>query len=181
MPNYRRVKIKGGTYFLTLVTYQRQEIFSSEFARKEFLKAIQHVQTFHPFLMIAYCILPDHIHLILKLPENDDNFSMRIAEIKKRFSKNYFIKLNCPKKVLSYPKGQNKIWQNRFWEHFIRDQNDLYQHIDYIHYNPVKHEFVSHAKDWSSSSFRQFVEEGFYDINWGQGCLKETSQQLFGE
>ena len=78
MPNYHRILEKGGTYFLTLVTYQRRKVFSTPEMRELFRESVNHVMTFHPFSLEAYCILPDHIHLILRLPENDADYSMRV-------------------------------------------------------------------------------------------------------
>ncbi len=177
MPNYRRVKIKGGTYFFTIVTNRRLNIFSSPHFRALFNKSLHHVQTYHPFILIAYCILPDHIHLLLRLPENDDDYSMRIKEIKKRFAKLYNLEL----RPLKEQHKQVNLWQNRFWEHYIRDEEDLSKHIDYIHFNPVKHNLVRKVKDWSGSSFLSFVHSGYYNIEWGQGELTDDELNRFGE
>jgi len=145
MPEYRRVKIKGGTYFFTLVTYHRQPIFSSSSHCHHLLAAVKHVANYHPFELLAYCILPDHIHVIMALPEHDFNYSTRISLIKRRFTRQYINELDWqPPKRESYEKRQESgVWQRRFWEHFIRDEEDLHRHIDYVHYNPVKHGLVS--------------------------------------
>jgi len=181
MPNYRRVKIEGGTYFLTLVTYKRQKLFSSPHTRELFFEALQHVKHYHPFILLAYCILPDHIHLLIELPEDDINYSMRIGEIKKRFSKIYFAKCGVPNKPQIRKDNQAQIWQNRFWEHYIRDEKDLSQHIDYIHYNPVNHRLVNQTIDWPSSSFAEYVREGYYDSDWGIGENMGEDNQNYGE
>jgi putative transposase len=175
MPNYRRVKIKGGTYFLTLVTYDRRRLFFSSETRQLLLDSIEHVRKYHPFTMEAYCILPDHGHFLWRMPEDDDNYSMRIAEIKKRFSKCY-LKAVIEKQTVNpsqIKRGESGLWQRRFWEHYIRDENDLNRHIDYIHYNPVKHGLVKRVKDWPSSSFSDYVQMGIYEINWGRGYLND--------
>ena len=183
MPDYRRVKIKGGTYFFTLITYKRRNVFSSVEKRDLFLESVNHVKHFHPFLLEAYCILPDHIHLLCRLPEDDYNYSMRIGEIKKWFSKKYldryegFISING----LQAKRGESGIWQQRFWEHYIRDEEDLNRHIDYIHFNPVKHALVSQVRDWPSSSFFEYVKAGNYDRDWGISYQEENEKLAFGE
>ena len=170
MPNYRRVKIKGGTYFLTLVTYDRRKLFYSPGVRQLLLDAINHVGKYHPFIVVAYCILPDHLHFLWQMPEDDDNYSLRIAEIKKRFSKCFMDTHGQTKQ--SNPsqrkRGETGLWQRRFWEHYIRNEEDLHRHIDYIHYNPVKHGLVERVRDWTSSSFFDYVQTGNYETNWGE-------------
>jgi len=183
MPNYRRVKIEGGTYFLTLVTYKREKIFLQSEARQLLLDSINHVKNIHPFYMKAFCILPDHVHLLWQMPEDDANYSTRIAEVKKRFSKHYLSDFgNLLSLNLSQAKrGESGLWQRRFWEHYIRDEEDLYRHIDYIHYNPVKHGLVDSVRDWPSSSFFDYVQEGYYEIGWGEGYRVDQEKFNFGE
>jgi putative transposase len=135
------------------------------------------------FTVIGFCILPDHIHLLWEMPINDANYSLRIGEIKKRFSKKYINKFGVPIAInpTQRKRGEAGIWQRRFWEHFIRDENDLNKHIEYIHYNPVKHGLVNQAKEWEGSSFHDYVRKGFYDEDWGQGEMKEDDSRHFGE
>lgn len=183
MPNYRRVKIEGGTYFFTLVTYKRKPLFLYNDEIELFLEALHHVGTYHPFSTLAYCILPDHIHLLWEMPNNDANYSFRISEIKKRFSKQFITKYG--NSTLVTPKQQNRgetgIWQRRFWEHLIRDEEDLNWHFDYIHYNPVKHGLTNQVKQWSASSFFDYVKLGYYDIDWGQDVPTGKDPCNFGE
>jgi len=183
MPNYRRVKIKGGTYFFTLVTLNRATIFRTPESRALLLEAIEHINLHHPFFTEAFCVLPDHIHLLWRLPEDDDNYSIRIAEIKKRFSKNYLD--NYPrlssKNTVSTKREESGIWQRRFWEHYIRDEADLNAHINYIHYNPVKHGLVAQVKDWPCSSFFDHVKAGHYPMDWGEGYQINPKKTNFGE
>ena len=182
MPDYRRVKIKGATYFFTLVTYKRQKLFLTEDKRDLFLDSLQYVQNYHPFTLTAYCILQDHIHLIWEMPTDDANYSMRIGEIKRRFSKKFAAHFGSPKKLRpnQVKRREAGIWQPRFWEHYIRDEDDLSRHIDYVHYNPVKHGLVQQVSDWPSSSFMGYVRQGFYQQDWGQGCELDSMGQ-FGE
>ncbi len=183
MPEYRRVKLKGGTYFFTLVTYKRQSIFLFHEAIVLLKKSIDHVKDYYPFSLEAYCILPDHIHLIFSLPEDDNNYSVRISQIKRRFSKQYNKKIGVLD--LGNKSRQNRrelpIWQRRFWDHLIRDENDLEHHIDYIHYNPVKHGLVNRVHDWKYSSFHDFVEQGYYDLSWGEDNKIDVEKEGFGE
>jgi putative transposase len=183
MPNYRRVRIKGGTYFLTLVTYKRENIFASIKNRELLLESINHVNHFHPFFLEAYCILTDHIHLLCRLPEDDDNYSIRIAEIKKCFSRKYLeiYERPLPRDASQVKRGESGIWQLRFWEHYIRNEEDLNRHIDYIHYNPVKHGLVNKVIDWPSSSFFDYVKAGYYPIEWGERYEFDHGKRLFGE
>jgi len=183
MPNYRRVKIAGGTYFFTLVTNQRNNIFLLDKTVDLFLEALNHVKNLHPFNLVAYCILPDHIHLLWDLPDGDDNFSLRISEIKKRFSKHFIAEYGNQNSISTTQRkrGETGIWQRRFWEHYIRDEEDLNRHIDYIHYNPVKHGLVNRAYDWHSSSFSEYIMKGYYGDDWGVVENSEKDFHTFGE
>jgi putative transposase len=183
MPNYRRIKIKGGTYFFTLVTNKRRKLFLSPEARALFINSMNHVRQYHPFSIEAFCILPDHIHLLWQMPKDDNDYSIRIAEIKKHFSKSDFDRTETSSiKTYSQTKrGESGIWQRRFWEHFIRDECDLNKHIEYIHYNPVKHGLVERVEDWPSSSFFDYVQLGFYDLGWGENFDIENNEINFGE
>ena len=182
MSEYRRTLIKGGIYFLTLVTYQRQNIFSLPHVRALLDTAILQTNQHHPFDEIAYCILPDHIHLIWQLPENDSNYSTRVSVMKRYFSKKYVEQfgLPIPKEASRNKRREVTVWQRRFWEHYIRDEEDLYRHIDYVHYNPVKHGCVNRVRDWADSSFHKFVDAGYYDLDWGDNLSLEDQQYQYG-
>jgi putative transposase len=116
------------------------------------------------------------------MPINDANYSLRISELKKRFSKHFIAEYGNFTLVTptQRKRGESGIWQRRFWEHYIRDEEDLQRHIDYIHYNPVKHGLVNHVNQWPASSFFDYVEQGFYEIDWGQSGLKDNLQ-VYGE
>ena len=75
----------------------------------------------------------------------------------------------CESKIKRKEKG---IWQRRFYDHIIRDENDLTSHLDYIHYNPVKHGYVNAPKYWKYSSFEKYVDKNLYDRNWCNMCDK---------
>jgi putative transposase len=183
MPEYRRVKLKGATYFFTLVTFQRQHIFSLSEPISLLTESVDRIKSYHPFTIVAYCILPDHIHFIWSLPEDDNNYSMRIGQIKRCFSKQYAksFDLSIESNESHQKRKEFAIWQRRFWEHWIRDENDLNRHIDYIHYNPVKHGLVSSVQDWKYSSFHEFVEMGYYNLEWGEDTQIDQEKYQFGE
>ena len=139
MPNYIRNKIYGGTYFFTIVTKKRDKFFLEQGNAEVLFKAIKWVQKRKPFELLAYCIMPDHLHLLLSLTEEDDSFSQKIREIKRQTTFNLRKSLGIPDLV---------IWQDRFWEHTIRDENDLTNCFNYIHYNPVHHQLVELPEQW---------------------------------
>jgi len=183
MPEYRRVKLKGATYFFTLVTYERQRIFSSPESISILTDSINRIKTYHPFIIRAYCILPDHIHFIWSLPKNDNDYSKHISQIKRRFTNEYSkrFELSIMKSESRKERKESTLWQRRFWEHWIRNENDLNRHIDYIHYNPVKHGLVNRVKDWKHSSFYEFVDMGCYDSDWGENYQIDQEKFQFGE
>jgi putative transposase len=171
MPEYRRSKVEGGTYFFTVVTYHRLPILTNETSRKLLHLAWENTQLRFPFETIAICLLPDHLHCIWKLPDGDSNYSVRWKEIKGLFTKSYLKEIG-PGEARNESRqkhGEAAIWQRRFWEHTISDEDDLEMHLDYIHYNPIKHHYVDKASDWQWSSFQRYVKEGIYDINWVGG------------
>jgi putative transposase len=114
----------------------------------------------HPFEIEAMVVLPDHLHTLWHMPENDADFSKRWMVIKRKFS------AGLPSRVVNDSKTKKRekgIWQRRFWEHCIRDEDDWRRHIDYIHFNPVKHGYVAAPKDWLYSSFNLAVSKGWYE------------------
>ena len=183
MPEYRRSLIEGGTYFFTVVTYNRRPILTSTEARKLLRSAWMDVCGRFPFATNAVCLLPDHIHCIWTLPDRDINYSVRWKEIKRLFTKSYLEQIG-PGDIRSESRvrrGEAAIWQRRFWEHTIRDQTDLNHHLDYIHYNPVKHGLVQTVSDWPWSSFHRYVKMGYYETNWGEAVGQEVKGMACGE
>src|SRR3990167_176199 len=159
MSEYHRLFVKGGTYFFTVVTHDRQPLLCNEAALMRLKAAFRYVRDKHPYRMEGLVILPDHLHCIWRLPEDDGNFSIRWNLLKIYFSIGMSSSVN--------KRREKTIWQRRFWEHLIRDESDLHRCLDYIHYNPVKHGYVTSPCDWASSTFKQHVKQGHYDINWG--------------
>ena len=167
MRAYKRVRNSGGTYFFTVNLAQRHEnnlLIRHVDALRESFRAVR--QT-HPFDVIAIVILPDHLHCVWRLPPADDDYPTRWRLIKAGFSR-----LIEPGERVSDSrrrKGERGIWQRRYWEHVIRDDQDLYRHLDYIHHNPVKHGYAKRAIDWPYSSLHRYVARGVYPVDWAAG------------
>ena len=126
-------------------------------------------------------MLFEHIHLIMRLPENDKDYSTRISSIKALFTEAYLEEnSNTGFGSGHRRKGERTVWQHRYWEHIIRDEDDLRRHFDYLHFNPVKHGLVHRAKDWPWSSFHRYVRQGVYSMDWG-GEYSVDGCERFGE
>ncbi len=175
MPNYRRWRVSGGTYFITIVTYQRYPWLCSEIGREGLRNALNHIRLHRPFFLDAIVLLPDHVHLIFTLPEGDFNYSSRILEIKKYVTQNYSEKLNLnlPLTKSRQKRKESNLWQARFWEHTIRNEEDFANHCNYIHYSPVKHGLCESPEQWQFSTFHQFVEKGIYPQDWGKNPIPD--------
>jgi putative transposase len=172
VPDYRRAFAPGGTFFFTLVTENRQPLFAHEQNRAILRQAIIATQTTRPFILVAIALLHEHLHLILTLPDNDADFSMRLASIKAQFTRGYLDaggaeQQRTDSRVAHRNRG---VWQRRFWEHTIRDPDDLQNHVDYTHFNPVKHGLVTCPHAWPHSSFHRHVDQNLYDRNWQCAC-----------
>lgn len=161
---YRRHYHKGASYFFTINIADRSSdllIENIDLLRKAFKTVKQR----HPFYIDAIVILPDHIHMVCTMPNNDADFSKRIKLIKYYFS--YHIAKTERISNSRRKKGERGIWQRRFWEHCIRDEADYRTHVNYIHMNPVKHRYVERVQDWQYSSFHRFVADGSLTVDWG--------------
>jgi len=183
MPNYIRAKFEGGYYFFTVVTQRRRQLFLTPSARDCLHEAIDLTRTNHPFETVAFCLLPDHLHCVWKLPAGDADFSTRWASIKGGFSRAY-LRFQGPQSTPSPSrrrKGEAGLWQRRFWEHQIRDERDLQRHVDYIHYNPLKHGLVECLADWPFSTYHRYRREGFYGGPDAFEKLAEFEGTSFGE
>lgn len=118
-------------------------------------ECIKTVKDRHPFKIDAIVILPDHIHTIWTLPENDYDYAKRWMLIKSSFSRKIIKTENI--NTTRIKKRERGIWQRRFWEHLIRDEIDFLNHIEYIHQNPVKHGYVDQATEWTYSSIHKYL------------------------
>ena len=165
MSNYIRANTAGACYFFTVVTYRRKKIFSSESNINILRDAFRQIKHNQPFEIEAMVVLPDHLHCIWALPEGDADYSSRWREIKKYVTKRLTTARNARK--------EGDIWQRRFWEHQIRDDKDWCNHMDYIHFNPVKHRYVEDPVLWQYSSFHKWVKKGAYTANWGASDLSK--------
>ena len=183
MPEYRRVQLKGGIYFITVVTFERQPAFRNSIARQILRNARLDVARRFPFSTIAVCLLPDHIHTLIQCPETDADYPMRIREIKRLFTAGYKQQFGLRPASDASRRGKHEavVWQRRYWEHTIRDENDLHAHLDYFHYNPVKHGLVENVRDWEWSSFHRYVRMGYYNEDWGSEIGGKDLKGDFGE
>jgi putative transposase len=169
MPDYRRANVLGGTYFFTLAAFDRRPFLTTDLARCCLRSALTEVRRQCPFQVEAVCLLPEHLHCIWRLPAGDADFSGRWRDVKGLFSKRYLANggQETTRNKSRRQRGEAAVWQRRFWEHLIRDENDYYRHLDYIHFNPVKHGHVSRPSDWQWSSIHRYVQMGWYDTERG--------------
>ena len=161
---YRRASIPGATYFFTVNLADRKSNLLIDHI-EQLRDSVRKVRSAHPFESIAWVVLPDHMHAIWTLPEGDLNFPMRWNQIKGRFSRQ--ISKHEVVRQSRIKKGERGIWQRRYWEHWIRNDDDLARHVDYIHFNPVKHGYARRAVDWRYSSFHRYVACGLLPKDWG--------------
>lgn len=166
--HYRRAKIPGATYFFTVVTYNRQHLFKHPETVQLLRQSFHTVKQQHPFIIEAIVVLPDHLHCIWTLPAGDADFSTRWRLIKSHFTRHCPEPYKRARSVARRHKQEQAVWQRRFWEHQIRDEQDFSRHIDYIHYNPVNHGCVRTPREWPYSSFHRFVGQGLYSQDWGK-------------
>jgi putative transposase len=169
MPNYRRNRVSGGTYFFTVNLLDRRSDLLVRHV-DALRTAIRDVRRQSPFRIEAWVVLPDHMHCLWVLPEGDSDFPDRWRRIKAGFSRS----LPNGGAVLRtrLRKGERGIWQRGYWEHTIRDDRDYAAHMDYIHFNPVKHGLSQGPRDWPFSSFRRCVAAGLYPADWFGGAAE---------
>jgi putative transposase len=180
MPNYRRAAVPGGTYFFTLTSYQRRNILCNDEVRIALRDSIRTTQAKHPFTIDAWVLMPDHLHCIWILPPGDDGYSIRWSMIKRLVTQRVGFTGGAPYVSASREKRrEGHCWQRRFWEHWVRDENDLNRCRNYLHWNPVKHGHVSRVADWPYSTFHRFVREGMYTEDWGGQGIDDGGS--FGE
>ena len=177
MPNYRRYRVPGGTYFFTMNLLERKQDLLVRHI-DDLREAVRMTKRERPFHIDAWVVLPDHMHTVWTLPPGDDDFSNRWKSIKIRFVQ----KLPCTERRSSVriAKGERGIWQRRFWEHAISNENDYMRHVDYVHWNPMKHDLVKQLKGWPYSNFHRYVRDGVYPENWAGGLehqLEVTEQE----
>ncbi|MFC5479203.1 REP-associated tyrosine transposase [Massilia suwonensis] len=178
MSRYRRART-GTTYFFTLVSYARRPILCQEPIRKLLRLAVQNVRARRPFEIDAWVLMPDHLHCVWTLPEGDRDYSTRWAQIKRTVSR------FCGEDMLvGHPVSESRrkhrdsvIWQRRFYEHQIVDEDDFGRHVDYVHFNPVRHGHAENAASWPFSTFHRYVRAGLLPADWG-GSAQAQSMHL---
>jgi putative transposase len=173
---YRRNRIAGGTYFFTVTLRDRRSTLLID-RIDDLREAFRAVKRKRPFRLDAMAVLPDHLHAIWTLPEGDDDYSGRWRAIKTRFTR---LTGAAGIGLTRNAKGEYDLWQRRFWEHTIRNVRDLQRHVDYIHFNPVKHGCVTRVQDWPHSTFHRYVRAGLYPVDWAGGDTA-TVDGAFGE
>ena len=169
MPSYRRWYSPGGTSFFTIVTCRRIRIFRHAHARVLLNDVLGEVAAEMPFVTEAMVILWDHLHVIWTLPPGDWDYSVRWKEIKQRFTDRWLAVggEEAPVTESQRRRGNRGVWQRRFWDRLVRDEDEFKALLDYIHYNPVKHGYVTRPWEWPFSTFREWVERGEYEPDWG--------------
>jgi putative transposase len=176
MTDYRRNFLAGGCFFFTVnLEDRRLRLLTQHLGLLR--QAFRYVRRHHPFAIDAIVILPDNLHAIWTLPEDDADFAMRWRLIKSEFSRG--LSGGEPISASRAAKHERGIWQRRYWEHTLRDEKDFARHADYIHFNPVKHRFVKQVADWPYSSFPRMVKLGIYPLDWGGEALPNAGS--FGE
>lgn len=169
--NFRRYYIPGSAIFITQLVQYREPVFHDRKMILLLREVLRNVKILHPFAMLGYVFLPEHFHMIIQ-PTGKDNFSDIMRSLKTNFTKEY-------KKLIGLSSSQSmKFWQKRFWDHVIRDDRDFENHLHYIHFNPVKHGYVSDPRDWKDSSYIEWERRGLYpepfsweepkNIEWGE-------------
>jgi putative transposase len=175
MVRYRRNLIPGATFFITATLADRASSALTDYIA--LLRAAFRVtRRQHPFAIEAVVVLPDHLHVVMTLPANDADFPVRMSLIKRRFTAAI---AKTGAKIARHRNGDMALWQRRYWEHTIRDEVDFERHVDYIHFNPVKHGLVNRVCDWPYSSFHRFVRRGILPEDWAGDSSQHRAR--FGE
>lgn len=176
MTDYRRNFIPGGSYFFTVALAERSGRLLTD--NIDLLRrAVSDVKRELPFGLIAMVVLPEHLHCVWALPPGDANYPTRWKKIKSAFSRG--LPQSERRSASRAAKGERGIWQRRYWEHTLRNDDDLRRHVDYIHFNPVKHGHVRYVRDWPYSTFHRYVRHGLYPADWAGGGF--DMEHDFGE
>ena len=178
MPNYVRPKLEGACWFFTVnIADRRSRVLIDQIDKLR--AATIKVRRSLPFHIDAFVVLPDHLHAVWTLPEGDSDFSTRWRLIKAQFSRAVPLVGRASQSRLD--RRERGIWQRRFWEHAIRDDNDYQRHVAYCYFNPVKHGLVDRVREWPYSSFHRDVRAGLLPLEWGDGGVAVAEDTDFGE
>jgi len=164
MTEYRRAYMPGASWFFTVNTAQRKGNRLLVKHIDALRQAFRYIKEKYPYRLDAAVVLPDHLHCIWTLPPDDSDYSRRWSLLKGHFSR--VIEKDERISKSRQKRRERGVWQRRFWEHMVRDQEDFNRHVDYIHWNPVKHGWVKQVADWPHSSFHHYVARGIYSENW---------------
>ena len=175
MAHYTRAYVPGGTFFFTVALLERRQTWLTTHIA-DLRESIRVVRAARPFRIDAIVVLPDHLHCLWTLPPDDPDFSTRCRLIKSRFVR--CIPTGERLSARRAQVGEQGIWQRRFWEHSVRDETDFSRHMDYIHYNPVKHGHAKRVADWPHSRFHHYVKQGVYPLDW---AADEATRLMPGE
>ena len=169
MSRYRRIRLEGGVFFFTVVTYERRPILTTDLGLQCLRNAWRETNSTMPFEVEAVCVLPDHLHTVWTLPHGDDDYPARWRKLKGTFSREYRAEGGVHREADSSRRRKREVavWQRRYWEHRIRDVDDLRRHVEYTHFNPVKHGHVTDLTDWPWSTFHDHVKQGWVEPDWG--------------
>jgi len=170
MSRYRRTHTPGACYFFTLVTYRRQRFLCDDDVRLALRESIEKVRQQRPFTIDAWVLLPDHLHCIWTLPDGDADFPLRWNLIKRYVTRACGSRLHRAEWMNASKQRhrESTLWQRRYWEHQIRDDEDYATHMDYVHYNPVKHALCRYPTEWPYTSFHRLIRAGVYPRQWGE-------------
>ena len=166
MTNIRRYYIPEAIYFITCVTYRRKNLLGLPENTSLFWEIAKYLKKTHPYKLYAHVLIPDHFHFLIQPLKQ--NISVAMQSLKDNFSRQY--------KKLHEIKTNIRVWQYRFWDHVIRNEDDFKKHFDYIHYNPVKHRIVERPEDFRQTSYLHWLKKGFYQIGWGHAELKDLQE-----
>ena len=154
MPNYRRIRVPGGTYFFTVNLFDRRKSLLIEHI-DALRSAFSETHKVRPFIIHAVVVMPEHLHCLWQLPEGDCDNASRWSQIKSSFCRQ--LPVQELRSIIRMKQRERAVWQRRFWEHWITDECDFHNHVYYIHNNPIKHGYVECAADWPYSSIHQNI------------------------
>lgn len=179
MRRYTRADAPGATYFFTVTLQDRGARYLVDHVA-ELRECIRVVKQRHPFEIEAMVVLPEHLHALWRMPAEDADFAMRWRLVKQSFTQRLAERglLEPTAAETRGRKRERSLWQRRFWEHQIQGDDDFARHVDYIHFNPVKHGWVLRARDWPYSSLHRYVRAGVLPADWGISAAIEGE---FGE
>jgi putative transposase len=172
MPSYRRCWVPGGSFFFTMVTERRAPLLCTDLARQILGQAFRATRQRWPFRIDAIVLLPDHLHTMWTLPHDDADYAKRWGFLKKEFTK-VWLEAGGEEQVVSPIRRRHRrhgVLQRKYWEHYLRDELDYERHVEYCHYNPVKHGLIGCPHLWPYSTFHRDVRRGLFSVDWACGC-----------